>query len=63
MSAVVWGGPDKTGEVHDDQNDDDDQNDATAPDLVRIYLNNLLRFKSLKIICLPLKKDHSRVFA
>ena len=36
MSAVVWSGPDKTGEVHHDQNDDDDQNDATAADLVRI---------------------------
>ena len=43
MSAIVWGGPDKTGEVHDDQNDDDDQNDATAADLVRIHPNNILR--------------------
>ena len=30
MSAVVWSDPDKTGEVHHDQND------ATAADLVRI---------------------------
>ena len=46
MSAVVWGGPDKTGEVHDDQNDDDHQNDATAAGLVRIHLNSLLAFNS-----------------
>ena len=47
MSTVVWGVPDKTGEVDDDQNDEDDQNDATAADMVRIHLNrNLFRFNS-----------------
>ena len=46
MSAVVWGVPDKTDEVEDDQNDDDDQNDATTADMVRIHLDNLFRFNS-----------------
>ena len=46
MSAVVWGIPDKTGELDDDQNDDGDQNDATAADMVRIHLNNLFSFNS-----------------
>ena len=48
MSAVVWGVPDKTGKlkINDDQNDDDDKNDATAADMVRIHLNNLFRFSS-----------------
>ena len=41
MSAVVLCAPDKTGELNDDQNDDDDQNDANAADMVRIHLNNL----------------------
>ena len=30
IAAIVWGVPGKTGEVEDDQYDDDDQNDATA---------------------------------
>ena len=38
MSAAVWGVPDKTSEVDDDQNDDDNQNDATAAEMVRIHL-------------------------
>ena len=42
-SAVVWGVLDKTGEVDNDQNDDYDQNDATAADMVKIHLNNLFR--------------------
>ena len=46
MSAIVWGVPDKTGELDDDQNDDGDQNDATAADMVTIHLNNLFRFNS-----------------
>ena len=46
MSAAVWGVPDKIGKVEDDQNDDDDQNDATAADMVRSHLNNLFRFNS-----------------
>ena len=46
MPAVVWGVPDKTGEGDDDQNDDDDQYDATAADMVSIHLNNLFRFNS-----------------
>ena len=46
MSALVWGVPDKTGEVDDDRNDDDDQNDARAADMMRIHLNNFLRFNS-----------------
>ena len=46
MSAVVWGVPDKTGKVDDDQNHDDDQNDARAADIVRIHLNNLFVFNS-----------------
>ena len=44
-STVVWGVPDKTGEVNDDQNDDD-QNDATAADILRTHLNNFCRFNS-----------------
>ena len=39
MSAVV---PDKTGEVDNDQNDNGDQNDATAADMVRIHLTGNL---------------------
>ena len=46
MSAAVWGIPDKTGELDDDQKDDSDQNDVTATDMVRIHLNNLFRFSS-----------------
>ena len=46
MSAVVWGVPEKTGEVDDDQSDDDYQNDTTAADMARIHLNNLFRFNS-----------------
>ena len=38
MSALLWGVPDKTGEVDHDQNDNDDQKDATAADMVRIHL-------------------------
>ena len=37
MSPVVWGVPDKTSEIHDDQNGDDD----TAAEI-----GNLFRFKS-----------------
>ena len=44
MSALVWGVPDKTGKVEYDQNDNDDQNDPTAADMVRIHLDNLFRF-------------------
>ena len=36
MTALVWGVPDKTDKV------DDDQNDATAADMVRIHLNPIL---------------------
>ena len=46
MSAVVWGVPEKTGEVDDDQNDDDVQKDETAEDMVRVHLNKLFRFNS-----------------
>ena len=46
MSAVVWGVPDKTGKVDNDQNDDDDKNDALAADMVRFHLDNLFRFNS-----------------
>ena len=46
MSAVIWGVPDKTGKVDDDQNDDDDRNDATVSEMVRIHLNNLSGFNS-----------------
>ena len=44
MSALVWGVPDKTGKVEYDQNDNDDQNDPTAADMVRTHLDNLFRF-------------------
>ena len=46
MSALVWGVPDKTGKVDDDQNDDYDQNDARVVDMVRIHFDNLFRFNS-----------------
>ena len=46
MSAVVWSVPDKTGDVDDNQNDDDYQNDATTADMVKIHLHNLFRFNS-----------------
>ena len=46
MSAVIWRVPDKTGKVDDDQNHDDDRNDATASEMVRIHLNNLFDFNS-----------------
>ena len=44
MPALVWGVPDKTGKIEYDQNNDDDQNDPTAADMVRIHLDNLFRF-------------------
>ena len=43
MSALVWGVPVKADEVDHDQ-DDDDQNDARAADMVKIHLKNLFRF-------------------
>ena len=43
MSALIWGVPDKTGKVGDDQNDDNYQNDTTAVAMVRIHL---FRFNS-----------------
>ena len=46
MSAVVWGVPDTTDKVDDDQNDNDDQKYATAANMVRIHLNNVFRFNS-----------------
>ena len=49
MSVVVWSVPDKTGEVHDDQKDDDVQNDAREADMVisHDHLNlNHFRFNS-----------------
>ena len=36
--GIIWGFPDKTGEVDDDRNDQDDQNDAMVPDIVKIHL-------------------------
>ena len=51
MSALVWGVPDRIGEVDDNQNDDDDQNDARAADMVRIHLKNLFRFNSEILTC------------
>ena len=60
MSATVWGIPDKTGELHDDQNDDNDQNDVTATDMVRIHLNNLFRFSS-EILTSEKKEFKSRL--
>ena len=46
MSTLVWGVPDRTGKVKDDQNDDDDQNDPMAADMVRIHLDYFFRFNS-----------------
>ena len=46
MSALVWGVPDKTGKVDDDQNNDYDQNDARVVDMLRIHFDNLFRFNS-----------------
>ena len=43
LDDVVWGAPDKTGEVDNDQYHDDNQNDTTAAD---IHLNNLFSFNS-----------------
>ena len=62
MSAAVWGVPDKTGEVDDDHNDNDDQNDATAADMIRIHLNDLFCF-NLEILTSGNQELESRLIS
>ena len=46
--------------IDHDQNDDDDQNDATAADMVRIHLNDLFCFNS-EILTSEKQESESRL--